>query len=459
METVIIILQGIILFVGFIIVVQLRKKSKAESGTGVGMGEQDKAEIKQAFSQNVSLIASSLSAQSENSNKVVDVKLESMSARIKDNSESVEKRLTALEQAQMQKLEAFRIAMERSERSMQEAVERRLLAMEESLAKKLEEIRLTIERNVQSMQQSNERKLSEIQKTVDEKLTSTLNERFKESFAILSAQLESVSKTVGEMTKMSEEVGSLTRVLSNVKTTGIFGEIQLGAIIEQILSPEQYAKNVVTNKASRDPVEFVIKLPGTSDEEVLLPIDSKFPYTVYTEMQKAYEENNVAEFENRKKVLISTIKGMAKDIKEKYICPPATTNFAIMFLPIEGLYAEVVKLGLVETLQKEHSVTVAGPTTMSALLNSLQMGFQTLAVQKKSADVWNVLETVKMEFKKYNVIVDSIQKRFETVSRDFDKLVGQRARAIERKLRDVNDIEALDDSPALDYDSEEAISF
>lgn len=459
METVIIILQCIILFVGFIIVVQLRKKSKAENGTGVGMGEQDKAEIKQAFSQNVSLIASSLSAQSENSNKVVDVKLESMSARIKDNSESVEKRLTALEQAQMQKLEAFRIAMERSERSMQEAVERRLLAMEESLAKKLEEIRLTIERNVQSMQQSNERKLSEIQKTVDEKLTSTLNERFKESFAILSAQLESVSKTVGEMTKMSEEVGSLTRVLSNVKTTGIFGEIQLGAIIEQILSPEQYAKNVVTNKASRDPVEFVIKLPGTSDEEVLLPIDSKFPYTVYTEMQKAYEENNVAEFENRKKVLISTIKGMAKDIKEKYICPPATTNFAIMFLPIEGLYAEVVKLGLVETLQKEHSVTVAGPTTMSALLNSLQMGFQTLAVQKKSADVWNVLETVKMEFKKYNVIVDSIQKRFETVSRDFDKLVGQRARAIERKLRDVNDIEALDDSPALDYDSEEAISF
>ena len=458
METVILVLVGITLFVGLIIVFQLRKAGKATVATTV-MEEKDKAELKQAFSQNVGVIASSLKEQSENSNKVVDVKLESMSARIKDNGESVEKRLTALEQAQMQKLEAFRIAMERNEKSMQEGVEKRLQNMEDSQAKKLEEIRLTIERNVQNMQQSNERKLSEIQKTVDEKLTSTLNERFKESFAILSTQLESVSKTVGEMTKMSEEVGSLTRVLSNVKTTGIFGEIQLGAIIEQILSPEQYAKNVVTNKASRDPVEFVIRLPGTNDEEVLLPIDSKFPYTMYTEMQKAYEENNVAEFENRKKGLIATIKNMAKDIKTKYICPPATTNFAIMFLPIEGLYAEVVKLGLVETLQKDYSVTVAGPTTMSALLNSLQMGFQTLAVQKKSADVWNVLENVKMEFKKYNDIIDGIQKRFDAVSKDFDKLVGQRTRAIERKLRDVSDIEALDDSPALDYDSEDVIHF
>jgi DNA recombination protein RmuC len=259
---------------------------------------------------------------------------------------------------------------------------------------------------------------------------------------------------------MSEEVGSLTRVLSNVKTTGIFGEIQLGAIIEQILSPEQYAKNVVTNKATKDPVEFVIRLPGTNNEgEVLLPIDSKFPYTMYNEMQNAFEQNNMAEFESRRKGLISTIKNMAKDISTKYICPPNTTNFAIMFLPIEGLYAEVVKQGLVETLQKDYNITVAGPTTMSALLNSLQMGFQTLAVQKKSADVWNVLENVKMEFKNYNVYVDKIQKNFERVSKDFDNLVGRRTRAIERTLREVNDIEAFDSTPTLDYDADDVISF
>ena len=454
MELVTLVLVGVTLFMGLIIVFQLRQRKRSEGN--VEMKEEDKAELKQSFSQNVGVIATSLKEQSENNNKVVDVKLESMSARIKENGDRVEQRIVALEQLQMQKLEAFKITMERNEKSMQEGVEKRLQNMEDSQSKKLEEIRLTLERNVKNMQESNEKRLAEMQKTVDEKLSATLNERFKESFALLSSQLESVSKTVGEMTKMSEEVGSLTRVLSNVKTTGIFGEIQLGAIIEQILAPDQYAKNVVTNPSSHDPVEFVIRLPGTNNEgEVLLPIDSKFPYTTYTEMQKAYEENNVTEFEARRKGLISTIKSMAKDIKEKYICPPNTTNFAIMFLPIEGLYAEVVKQGLVETLQKDYSVTVAGPTTMSALLNSLQMGFQTLAVQKKSADVWNILENVKMEFKKYNVIVDSIQKRFETVSKDFDKLIGQRARAIERKLRDVTDLEDSDSPLSLDYAEEE----
>ncbi len=436
METVAVILSGITLFVCFIIVVQLRKNSGAKAQTVV-MEEKDKAELKQSFSQNIEVIASSLKDQSENNNRVVDIKLENMSARIRDNGENMEKRIIALEQTQMQKLEAFKLTMERNEKSMQDGVEKRLQAMEQSQERKLEDIRLTIERNVKTMQEGNERKLGEIQKTVDEKLTSTLNARFKESFAILNGQLESVSKTLGEMTKISTEVGNLSKVLSNVKTTGIFGEIQLGAIIEQILAPEQYLKNVVTNKASRDPVEFAIKMPGNDGEEVLLPIDAKFPYTRYNEMQRAYEENNFAEFETRKKELIATVKGMAKDIKTKYICPPNTTNFAIMFLPVEGLYAEVVKLGLVETLQKEYSVTVAGPTTMSALLNSLQMGFQTLAVQKKSADVWNVLENVKMEFDKFEKIIESIQKKFNGVTSEFDDLVGRRTRAIQRKLRDV----------------------
>ena len=401
MEIIILAIVASTLFVSLIIALELRKKN---AGTAIRLDEKDKAELKQAFSQNVGLIASSLKEQSQNNNKVVDVQLENMSKRIKEDGEIVEKRLSALEQTQ---------------------------------AQKMENIRLTLERNVQSMQQSNEKKLSEIQKTVDEKLTSTLNDRFKESFSILSSQLDSVTKTVGEITKISSDVGSLTRALTNGKTTGIFGEIQLGAIIEQILAPEQYLRNVVTNKASRDPVEFVVKMPGVDDNAVLLPIDSKFPYVRYSEMQKAYDENDFITFETRKKELIATVKSMAKDIKTKYICPPTTTSFAIMFLPIEGLYAEIVKLGLVETLQKEYSVTVAGPTTMSALLNSLQMGFQTLAVQKKSADVWNVLENVKMEFDKFEKVVESIQKKFNGITGEFDDLVGRRARAIQRKLRDV----------------------
>jgi len=437
MDIIALIVSGITLLVCLVIVLQLSKK-KNENTQTVVMKEEDKAELKQSFSQNVGIIATSLQSQSENNNRVVDVKLGNMSARIKENSDRVEQRIIALEQAQMQKLEAFKLTMERNEKSMQEGVEKRLQNMEQSQERKLEDIRVTIERNVKTMQEGNEKKLEEIQKTVDEKLTSTLNDRFKESFAILSTQLENVSKTVGEMTKMSEEVGSLTRVLSNVKTTGIFGEIQLGAIIEQILAPEQYAKNVVTNKATKDPVEFVIRLPGTNNEgEVLLPIDSKFPYTMYNEMQNAFEQNNMVEFEARRKGLITTIKNMARDISTKYICPPNTTNFAIMFLPIEGLYAEVVKQGLVETLQKDYNVTVAGPTTMRARLNSLQMGFQTLAVQKKSADVWNVLENVKMEFDKFEKIIDSIQKKFNGVTSEFDDLIGRRTRAIQRKLRDV----------------------
>ena len=292
------------------------------------------------------------------------------------------------------------------------------------------------------MQESNEKKLNEIKRTVDEKLTETLNERFKESFKFLSEELEKVGKTVGEMQNISKDVVNLTKVLSNVKTTGIFGEIQLGAIIEQILSPEQYLKNVVTNKAGRDPVEFAIKMPGGGDGEVLLPVDSKFPFTVYNDMVSAYNENDFALFELKKRELVQRVKGMAKDIKEKYICPPHTTNFAVMFLPVEGLYAEVVKLGLVEELQTKYSVTIAGPTTMAALLNSLQMGFQTLAIQKKTNEVWRVLSSVKTEFGKFNDILAQIQNRLNMANNDLDKLIGVRTRAIARSLKNIEISEA-----------------
>jgi DNA recombination protein RmuC len=254
------------------------------------------------------------------------------------------------------------------------------------------------------------------------------------------------------MQKMSTDVGNLSKMLSNVKTTGIFGEIQLGAIIDEILAPEQYVKNVVTNKSGRDPVEFAIKLPGGDGGEVLLPIDAKFPYTIYTAMQTAYEQSNFAEFEEKKKQLIHTIKSMAKDIQSKYINPPVTTNFAVMFLPIEGLYCEIVKLGLIEELSSKYNVTIAGPTTMAALLNSLQMGFKTLAIQKKSNEVWNILGAVKKEFGTFGDIIDNIQKRLNLASKDLDDLVGVRTRAIQRSLKNV---EVLEGSKILGLPEEE----
>lgn len=377
------------------------KKSKNVSE----ISKQDKDEITGSFSSSVKIIADALETSNKKSGENVILRLENMDKQIARNGE-----LTAN-------------ALEKTERSQLE---------------KLENIRLTLERNVLKMQEGNEKKLSEIKQTVDEKLTETLNNRFKESFKYLTDELEKVTKTVGEMQSISKDVGSLTKVLSNVKTTGIFGEIRLGSIIEQILPPEQYLKNVVTNKQSKDPVEFAIKMPGGNDGEVLLPIDSKFPYTVYTDMQNAYEKNDFVAYEERRKELIQRIKGMAKDIKEKYICPPHTTNFAVMFLPVEGLYAEVVKQGLVEELQANFSVTVAGPTTMAALLNSLQMGFQTLSIQKKSNEVWRVLNAVKGEFEKFNEILVQIQNRLNVTSGDLDKLIGVRTRAINRSLKEVS---------------------
>lgn len=380
-----------------------RIKSKGSYGQ-ISLDEKDKKDITDAFSSNVRLISSVLESSNARANDNLKIRLEGM-------NEKLEKR--------------------------DRVVAERLEAMERSQAAKLESIRVTLERNVAAMQEGNEKKLNEIKRTVDEKLTETLNERFKESFKFLSEELEKVGKTVGEMQNISKDVVNLTKVLSNVKTTGIFGEIQLGAIIEQILSPEQYLKNVVTNKSGRDPVEFAIKMPGGDDGEVLLPIDSKFPFTVYNDMVSAYNENDFALFELKKREMVQRVKGMAKDIKEKYICPPHTTNFAVMFLPVEGLYAEVVKLGLVEELQSKYSVTVAGPTTMAALLNSLQMGFQTLAIQKKTNEVWRVLSSVKTEFGKFNEILTQIQNRLNMANNDLDKLIGVRTRAIARSLKNI----------------------
>ncbi len=319
--------------------------------------------------------------------------------------------------------------------------------MTELLDRRMTELRESLDRRFQSLEEKNEKKLAEMKQVVDEKLQTTLEERISRSFKEVSERLEQVYKGLGEMQTLATGVGDLKKVLSGVKTRGILGEIQLGAILEQMLSPEQYEKNIVTVKGTSNPVEYAVKLPGANDgERVLLPIDSKFPADAYVKLCDAYDGGNAEEIQTAQTELVQRIKSFAKDIHTKYIAPPDTTEFAIMFLPTEGLYAEVVRLGLVEVLQADWRITVAGPTTMAALLNSLQMGFRTLAIQKRSGEVWKVLGEVKTEFSKFEDVLVTTQKRLDMAYRDLDKLVTTRTRAIQRKLRDVEALPDSDDS-------------
>ncbi|MDD4564278.1 MAG: DNA recombination protein RmuC [Eubacteriales bacterium] len=318
--------------------------------------------------------------------------------------------------------------------------------------KKLEQIRQTIEKRITLMQDENSKKLDEMRAIVDEKLQKTLEERIGKSFQLVSERLEQVYKGLGEMQNLAAGVGDLKKVLSNVKTRGILGEIQLGAILEQILSPEQYEENVSIKKGSQERVEFAVKLPGDGEGEVYLPIDAKFPADTYTKLIEAYETGNPAEIDQASKMLERAIKTFAKSIHDKYIDPPQTTDFSIMFLPFEGLYAEVVRRGLVETLQRDYKINIAGPTTMAALLNSLQIGFKTLAIQKHSSEVWNVLGAVKTEFNKFGDVLAATQQRINQANAELDKLVGTRTRQIQRTLRNVSSLPETSSGEILSID-------
>lgn len=302
---------------------------------------------------------------------------------------------------------------------------------------KLENIRNTVEKKLSEINEDNNKQLEQMRHTVDEKLQSTLEERIGQSFKLVSERLEAVYKGLGEMQTLAAGVGDLKKVLSNVKTRGILGEVQLGAILEQILSPEQYEENVRTKHAGNDRVEFAVKLPGDGDNTVWLPIDAKFPADAYSKLMDAYDTGNAQFIDEAARLLERTLKSEAKDIRDKYIEPPYTTDFAIMFLPFEGLYAEVVRRGLLETLQRDYKVNIAGPTTMAALLNSLQMGFKTLAIQKHSSQVWEVLGAVKTEFNKFGDVLEATQNRISQANAELDKLIGTRTRSIMRKLKDV----------------------
>ena len=315
---------------------------------------------------------------------------------------------------------------------------------------KLENIRLSMEKKIGELTNDNNRQLEEMRKTVDEKLQKTLEDRITQSFKLVNDRLEQVYKGLGEMQNLAVGVGDLKKVLSNVKTRGILGEVQLGAILEQILSPEQYEENVITKSTGADRVEFAVKLPGDDERTVWLPIDAKFPADSYSRLVDAYELGDAAAIEEAAKNLERVIKSEAKDIHTKYIEPPYTTDFGIMFLPFEGLYAEVVRRGLLDVLQREYKVNIAGPTTMAALLNSLQMGFKTLAIQKHSSEVWEVLGAVKTEFGTFGKVLDSARKRLRMADEDLEKLIGTRTRAIERKLRGVESLSAPESEEVLE---------
>lgn len=304
----------------------------------------------------------------------------------------------------------------------------------------LESIRRAMVTQLGGIREENNRQLEQMRQTVDEKLQKTLNDRITQSFQLVNERLEQVYAGLGEMKTLASGVGDLKKVLSNVKTRGILGEVQLGAILEQILSPEQYEANVKTRPGSTHYVEFAVKLPGSDEGTVWLPIDAKFPIDAYTQLLEAYDVGDADAVKAAGSILEQRIKAFARDIRDKYVAPPHTTDFGIMFLPIEGLYAEVVRRGLIETLQKDYHVNIAGPTTMAALLNSLQMGFKTLAIQKRSGEVWNLLGAVKTEFDKFGAVVEAAQQRLEQAGNELDKLVGVRTRQIQRRLAQVTSL-------------------
>ena len=319
--------------------------------------------------------------------------------------------------------------------------------------KYLAEIRVSLEKSLEKLQNINEQKLEEMRRTVDEKLDATLKSRLNESFKIVQENLSKVEQGIGEMRNLANGVGDLKRVLTNVKTRGVWGEMQLSQILSEVLTKDQYAENIITRPHSKDPVEFALRLPSDGKKTIYLPIDSKFPLDTYTNLLNSYDLMDKDLINKSISELKRSIKMFAKDIKEKYIETPYTTDFGIMFLPIEGLYAEVAKIGLIDELQSTYRIIIAGPTTMSALLNSLQVGFRTLAIERRSSEVWNILGAVKTEFENFEGVLRKAQKKIGEANEEIENLVGTRTRQINRKLKNVTEIEYDKSSELLELNN------
>jgi len=366
---------------------------------------------------------------------------EEVSKNFKENRIELTQSIHRLTDTMIKNAKEDRLELRQTLKDFQEVFSKNVNAFNELQKEKFGEMK----RQQEEMIKTTELRLEKMRETVDEKLHKTLEERLGKSFELVTQQLLKVQKGLGEMQHLASGVGDLKKVLSNVKTRGVLGEIQLGNILEQILAPDQYEANVKTKKGSDAIVEFAVKLPGksTQDQPVFLPIDAKFPQEDYVRLQNAYDTGDPVAVETSVKALLQSIKKFARDIATKYIDPPHTTDFGIMFLPIEGLFAEVVRQpDLIALLQRDYKIVVTGPTTLAAMLNSLQMGFKTLAIQKRSSEVWNVLAAVKKEFNTFGGVLEKAQRKINEANNEIETLVGTRTRMMQSKLKNVEQLEA-----------------
>ena len=461
---VIILLIVILLIIGLGILVFFRTRPKKQDITelknrfdALTQGQnQLRSDLPQEFKSNREEINNTAkSNRAELSNSFKDLKQELSGAIEKfsyANKETIEKlngamtsSLDKLSEKQSEDADRARTQLKQSLKEFQESFDKSVKSFNDLQREKFSELELKQHKLVEST----EKRLDQMRETVDEKLQKTLNERLGQSFEQVGKQLESVQKGLGEMQTLAQDVGGLKRVLSNVKMRGGIGEVQLAMLLENILAPDQYESNVKTKKGSDAVVEFAIKLPGKdeSKEHIWLPIDAKFPKDAYEQLQNAFDEAEPKAMEAAQKNLENAIKKMAKDISEKYLDPPNTTDFGIMFLPFEGIYAEVVrKATLLEEIQRDYRVLITGPTTLAAILNSLQMGFKTLAIEKRSSEVWKVLGGVKTEFDKFGGLLEKAQKNIRTGLNQLDTVSGTRTRAIQRQLKTVTSLDEAETS-------------
>ncbi len=393
------------------------------NGAGTDTGALRK-EIHEGVSEMSALVASSVSVSNT-----------ALIQSVKDQIEVLERRL-----------DAMRNALEENRASVVNAINDNFKGVIESSGKSNEALILQLSAGLDTIRKQNNERLDAIQRAVDERLDATLSARLKASFDSVISQIGEVKGAVGEIKGLARDVSSLNKVLTNVKTKGIVGEIALGNIISETLSADQYETNFVTKLSGHDPVEFAVKMPGAGDDFIYLPIDAKFPLEAYHEMKEASDALDKARYDSAKKSLRSSLKQFAKKIHDKYIEPPRTTDFAIMFLPIEGLYVEALDMGLFEELQREYKINIAGPSTLTALLNALQVGFKSLIIQRRSSQVFDLLGAVKTEFSKFGDVLIRAQRKFGEASDEIEKLVGTRTRMINSKLREITE---LDDLSAL----------
>lgn len=433
------VVYSIIIFLQIIILVFLFRLKKKDDGEILS------PLISKAISEGIDRIDKSIKDESsrnrEESNTNARNAREELSNSFKNLGDSLFTKVVEISRMQKEELQKF---------------SDELAKLTQTNEQRMEQLREKVEARLKELQESNSQKLEEMRATVDEKLQSTLEKRLGESFKLVSERLELVHKGLGEMQNLASGVGDLKKVLTNIKTRGGWGEMQLGNLIEQLLTAEQYEKNVSTKKGSNDKVEYAIKLPGrdSSGEIVWLPIDAKFPVEDYQRLLDAQELANIQQVDDASKGIETRIRLEAKNIADKYLDPPNTTDFAIMFLPIEGLYAEVLRRpGLADKIQREHRIVLAGPTTLAALLNSLQMGFRTLAIEKRSSEVWKLLGAVKTDFSKFGEVLEKTKKKLQEASNTIDN-AATASRRIERKLRDVQELPSHDEIKLIDQDEE-----